>query len=243
MDKITLVGTAHYDFKGRERLDRLLESFSPDSIVVETSSQHYYEGAFGLKDLDWLTAKSLEEINKDPWAPMLFAMYFGQFYQGDRSGINEETTLLFLKNAVFETRSAMKFSLENGKKFISVDHDPNHLLGKELLKSLGENEEYSSHRFNGIRELLKMSPEQATVESQKAYSEDNETHKRFSTKAGEIATKMDDSFGEPITQARGDIIVIAGLTHFFGPYQNLYERLRITIPRVRRLKLSEIDTL
>ena len=36
-DKVTLIGTFHYDPRGRQRLTRLLDHLKPNTVTIETN--------------------------------------------------------------------------------------------------------------------------------------------------------------------------------------------------------------
>ena len=234
MDEIVLVGTAHVDIKGPERLRKILEIEKPDVITIECAEE-YLDNIFKIK----------EYINKKK----LMLRYgtrkieFTPFNQSQILKLNRETLIKFFLIIYFEIIVAKEYSDKNKINLICIDK-------KEYIDEVSK--ELNKNIKKGVLLHFSMIPEDAFRLSSNYFQKliDNcYTSKRYYNEkiSKENPTKLLErnkySVNEILKIKADKILHVGGMNHIFNNSPNMYEMLKEKGKKIRRLKLIEVDDI
>lgn len=228
MAQLYLVGTHHLDLKGPERLEKFLGFVRPDSIGLECTVENYHRR---IQDHDQLKGQKL----------MLRLMLKEQY--GPEAA---ENVVKYLDMLGYELWVPSRFSRENaGVTLVHCDE-----YRKEDMKAMTQ--EVFGNRVNEAQEVTTNFIDDITkmdfVDYQRgvdASYQDNSVAelKRDPASFKTLILDRDERAEPKIRQAFSDsnhtMVYVGGTMHFFGDYDNLYERLKDLNPT--RIRLPEVD--
>ena len=232
--EIYLIGTNHFDLKGPERLEKLLNHLQPRYLSVE---------------VDKLRARKAEqmeeELSESPEKLKAIVVATRCFYPG----ANWETVRETIKIANFEYLVARDYCRQKGipksLPLILVDSAEKTAKICKDAEIYQETADILSRSLSELTEVVEQSyqddfasPE--NLERFNSIARDAYTETKLRRLARKVAlySKIKEFFGQKWSDR---IVHIGGLAHSFGNYHNLFARLKDLNPV--RIKLSEADQL
>lgn len=214
---LNLIGLAHWDFKGPERLYRLLNYLKPEVISLEIDERR-------VETIKKIAIQLKDDKN--------FENNFNWILQFDP---NIETAAAYLRNNGFEYHIAMEYCQKNGIiPPILVD-----VKSREIMEGFEANIfDPTTKEHEDFKKYLQMSPEKIQSEIDRNYG----TLARDIPLEYEDIGKMmerDESMVIGIKKLDGRIAHIGGLRHIYGNYFNLYHRLIELSPK--RFTLNHLE--
>lgn len=228
MTQLYLVGTHHLDLKGPERLEKFLGFVRPDSIGLESTVENYHRR---IQDHDQLKGQKL----------MLRLMLKDQY--GPEAA---ENVVKYLDMLGYELWVPSIFSGENsGVKLVHCDE-----YRKEDMKAMTQEvfgdkvNEAQEVTTDFIDDIAKMDFADYQRRVDASYQDNFVAELQKDPASFKMLILDRDERAEPkIRQAFLDsnhtMVYVGGTMHFFGDYDNLYERLKDLNPT--RLRLPEVD--
>ena len=218
---LTLIGTAHFDINGYNRLGKLLQKFNPDIIGIEETKEDSIETSDLVRRLT--DKKTFLEALKN--------------LQKKFPDSNPETLKLWLSSVNYEQRAVDDHSASKNIPVFYCDN-PQVLADVDFK---GEAENPKSPLNVKLGRILRLLPEELKSEIDREYSltaypvNDNPQLVRFYQER--------DRFTEALLRRQmGWVVYVCGLDHIFGDYHpNLFDRLNDLNPQ--RIKLNEADKL
>jgi len=258
MEALYLAGTAHFDRKGPERLLKFLSYIRPGHILCEGTEE---EARIILEDRQKIEEILTKQKESEERFKSLEAIT-GTIYHEREEGKKLRLVLEVAKAVGYENWISYKHQkLYPGATIVHFD-DPK--LKKEALtnlvkelKSNGDGLEYFfdeqgikisffealiNSSIESVEEYVKLFDSYDTDNSLDLDSgEQTEEEKLFSDS---LTTSRDLHFEKIIRQTMQidssmPSVAVLGCYHLFGPYHNLYERLKDLSPI--RIKLKDID--
>jgi pheromone shutdown protein TraB len=212
--ELYLIGTHHFDPQGPDRLRKLLTKIRPQVITLESDEIRIKSLEKSNKEL---TPEKLEKIIKD-----LQERIPGSTIEGIRNYF-ENTGYEYKESKIYADRYNIplvpidKFDEE----FEAARGDWNHPTKRHSTLYLKVN-------MRRLKEIIEREYSEETIEIPKGIKE--------------ISLEYRDSHMESrIREQKGKVVHIGGMTHLYGAYINLYNRLQSLSPR--RIKLNEADKI
>jgi hypothetical protein len=243
MSLVYLVGSAHWDMKGPERLKKFLSYIRPDVIGLEASKIIINQVLSDRKAI-------LTEIEKDEAFNRRTSLLYRAVSIPDPV-YKPDLVLEFLANQNYEVWASYEHRTEiNPTAEIYPIHD--HLVlarrSPELTTEAFGIENFISgvgYTQNFLHELAKIGKDTVQDFVEKTYFNSDALAESLKDpmKLG-IFREMDDAM-EPKIKAllsgdAGTVVIVVGSAHLFGPYENnLYDRLHEFSPV--RIRLPEVD--
>ena len=230
--EIYLIGTNHFDLKGPERLEKLLNHLQPGYLSVE---------------VDKLRARKAEqmeeELSESPEKLKAIVVATRCFYPD----ANRETVRETIRIANFEYLVARDYCQQKGiptslPLILADSAESAAKINPEIYRDTAAT---SSMTLSELTEVVEQSyqddfasPE--NLERFNSIARDAYTETKLRRLARKVAlySKIKEFFGQKWSDR---IVHIGGLAHSFGNYHNLFARLKDLNPV--RIKLSEADQL
>lgn len=234
MTRLYLVGTHHDDMKGQGRLEKFLRFTSPEVIGLEATEDDFNEQLQKHQELGSLL-NSLGSELEQRYGPDV-AMNMKQHF--NMSG--------------YESWVSFEFSKNNPQTKIICCDKYNPREARKVARKIVQYERTKQSKIEGINETQDANPidelantdfQQCQEITDKSYYDDSiETWKR-DMQIFKIAMLNRDEEAEKsirkVVKEANCMVYIGGISHIFGNYPNLYEKLKDLSPS--RIRLVELD--
>ncbi len=228
MTQLYLVGTHHTDLKGPERLEKFLGFVRPDTIGLESTIEDYHRR---IQDHDQLNSQKL-----------VLRLMLKDKYGREAA----ENVLNYLDMLGYELWVPTKFSGKNiGVRLVHCDEyktEDMKAMTQEVFGDLVNEaqevttdyiDEIAKSDFAELQRLIDASYQDISVAE---LEKDNASFKTLILNRDERAElKIRQAFSE----VSHTMVYVGGAMHFWGDYDNLYERLKDLNPT--RIRLPEVD--
>lgn len=224
MGQLYLVGTSHFDLKGSKRLEKLIDFLKPEYIMCEGNTQPEY--SFNLHEFNSNNILS----NRDNLIKNFGEAGFQKLYEFiHTTGYEQWVPFQYSKSHPnVQVCSIRDDKVESQKPIVIKNSDFSKLLddNAEIIQSVLSTtvEEYQNAMESNYFECHTDVPEANIIDKIR------ELDKRYAQKSRLLYNSNE-----------GNGLVIMGVGHIFGNYENLASRLMDLLPN--RLKLIEADYL
>lgn len=240
MVNIYMVGTVHLDSKGPARLEKFLNMVRPDTIGMECTEESYQTL---LEQHEFVRTHPTVCFQQGFKASVEYGPKVGKFIE------------LQLAVGGYELWVPTTFAKQNSGIQLQYCDDykgksPNDFVNSVLSDATGE--KINEKEMNTGLDIFLRSFSDSSVEEMMEgfYAENSDNIFKIISSEPEsipIQQKMlierdisaEPKIREAITTAKHTMVYIGGLSHLFGNYHNLYDRLKDLKPV--RLKLNEVD--
>src|SRR3989344_9483243 len=201
-DKVTLIGTFHYDPRGRQRLTRLLDHLEPNIVTIESNPKTANRVKRIAARIDSLSWYDILELG-------IYAM----------KGMDPNQVRSTLRIEGYEYFAARDYCSKIGSPLVFAD---------PLLEAfLDKNKERISSE---VSKIIKMTEADLRKAGEEFYG-------KPIVVSGDIVddfAKRDEATERIIRSQNGHVVHISGLTHMYGNYENLFQKLRDLSPQRMR---------
>jgi hypothetical protein len=228
MTQLYLVGTHHLDLKGPERLEKFLGFVRPDTIGLESTVENYH--------------RRIQDHNQLKGQKLLLRLMLKDQYGPEAA----ENVVKYLDMLGYELWVPSKFSTENaGVRLVHCDEYRKEDIQAMTQEVFGDSVNKAQEvTIDFIEDIAKMDFADYQRRVDTSY-QDNFVAELKNDPASFKTLILDrDERAEPkIRQAffgsNYTMVYVGGTMHFFGDYDNLYDRLKDLNPT--RIRLQEID--
>ncbi len=229
MPQLYLVGTHHLDLKGPERLEKFLGFVRPDTIGLESTVENYHRR---IQDHDQLKGQKLMLLRlmlKDRYGPeaaekvvkyfdMLgYELWVPSRFSGENSGVTLAHCDEYRKEDIKAMTQKVFGDRVNEAQEVTTDYIDE--IAKSHFAELQRTID-ASYQDNSVTELLK----DPTL---------------FKTLILDRDERAEPKIRQAFSETNHTMVYVGGTMHFFGDYDNLYERLKDLNPT--RIRLPEVD--
>lgn len=228
MAKLYLVGIHHLDLKGPERLEKFLGFVRPDTVGLESTVENYDRR---IQDHNQLKSQNLllRLMLKDQYGPEA-----------------AENVVKYLNMLGYEIWVPSQFSGKNtGVRLAHCDEYKKEDIKAMTQEVFGDNvNEAQEVTTNFIDEIARSDFAELQRRTDASYQDNSVAEllkdpTSFKTLILDRDERAEPKIRQAFLSSNHTMVYVGGAMHFFGDYDNLYERLKDLSPN--RLRLSDID--